>query len=45
MGTSKVEIPLDGEGPERQVEVSTFQLDQYEVSNGVNLTHHSDPIP
>jgi len=34
MGTFKVEIESDGEGPERRVTLSPFELQQTEVSNG-----------
>ena len=34
MGTFKVEIEADGEGPERRVTLAPFELQQTEVSNG-----------
>ena len=34
MGTFKVEIEPDGEGPERQVTLSAFDIQETEVSNG-----------
>ena len=33
MGTDDAILPQDGEGPARRVEVSSFYLDKYEVSN------------
>ena len=33
MGTLKPEIPMDGEGPTRPVNITTFSLQKYEVSN------------
>jgi len=33
MGTDDPKIPRDGEGPQRQIEMSSFLMDKYEVSN------------
>ena len=33
MGTSDPILPQDGEGPARRVEISTFHMDKFEVSN------------
>ena len=33
MGTAHPIIPLDGEGPARQVSIPPFYLDKYEVTN------------
>ena len=33
MGTDKPFLPMDGEGPAREVKVDSFYMDIYEVSN------------
>ena len=33
MGTNKPYLPMDGEGPARDVKVNSFYMDVYEVSN------------
>jgi len=45
MGTNKPYLPLDGEGPAREVKVNSFYMDIYEASNAefelfVNSTGH-----
>ena len=45
MGTNKPYLPMDGEGPAREVKVNSFYMDIYEVSNAefelfVNSTGH-----
>lgn len=45
MGTDKPFLPMDGEGPAREVRVNSFYMDVYEVSNAefelfVNSTGH-----
>lgn len=45
MGTDKPFLPMDGEGPAREVKVDSFYMDIYEVSNAefelfVNSTGH-----
>lgn len=45
MGTDKSFLPMDGEGPAREVGINSFYMDVYEVSNAefevfVNSTGH-----
>lgn len=45
MGTNKPYLPMDGEGPAREVKVNSFYMDIYEASNAefelfVNSTGH-----
>lgn len=45
MGTDKPFLPMDGEGPAREVKINSFYMDIYEASNAefelfVNSTGH-----
>ena len=49
MGTNKPFLPMDGEGPAREVKVRSFYMDIYEVSNAefelfVNSTGHMTEV-